>query len=287
MPKTACRNLTEDEVAVVLTNGFEGRFQHRNRCIFTLGLLSGFRISELLSIRIGDVCSITPGAGAKFFDRLVIDRSRMKGKKESRSVPLSVLCIDTLKKYLDDFEVIFGYPPSSKKELVTVSLSGTDREEIERKNAAIDLQNQIRAVMHRPLFRKMMIPETKQLVSGMYLFPSNKKSGKRYSRLNYRSVDLIYRNAFTKAGFTEVGAGVLSTHTCRKTFAAEMQRIHGTDLLSIQKSLGHRLITSTQAYLKAQDPAINSGILSAFGYLKKRQETIELLLEVDNTPDFT
>ena len=48
------RPLTNREVDVVLES-FTGRHAIRNRALFVLGIKSGFRVSEFLSLRIGDV----------------------------------------------------------------------------------------------------------------------------------------------------------------------------------------------------------------------------------------
>jgi integrase len=49
-----CRPLTAAEVAQV-TKAFTGPFALRNRAFFLMGVQTGYRISELLSLRVGDV----------------------------------------------------------------------------------------------------------------------------------------------------------------------------------------------------------------------------------------
>jgi integrase len=49
-----CRPLTDAEVELVRKT-FAGRYAARDRCLFILGIETGFRISELLSVRLGDV----------------------------------------------------------------------------------------------------------------------------------------------------------------------------------------------------------------------------------------
>jgi integrase len=77
-----CRPLTPDEVAVVLQS-FGGTFAARDYALFTLGLFSGFRVSELLSLRVKDVCQ-----HGQLVDRVTVQRRHMKRKRESRTVPL-------------------------------------------------------------------------------------------------------------------------------------------------------------------------------------------------------
>jgi len=74
-----CRPLTEAEVRRVLVS-FTGRHEVRNRCLFVLGVLCGFRISEMLSLRIKDVV-----AGGLVRKRVKVPKRNMKGSKEGRT----------------------------------------------------------------------------------------------------------------------------------------------------------------------------------------------------------
>lgn len=73
-----CRPLTDQEVAEVLS-----RLQVRDKALFTLGIRAGFRISELLSLKVGDIVQ-----NGTVVDRVTVQRRNMKGKKASRSVLL-------------------------------------------------------------------------------------------------------------------------------------------------------------------------------------------------------
>ncbi|QJB57464.1 tyrosine-type recombinase/integrase [Pseudodesulfovibrio sp. zrk46] len=74
-----CRPLTEVEVRRVLVS-FSGRYEVRNRCLFVLGVLCGFRVSEMLSLRIRDVV-----AGGLVCKRVKVPKRNMKGSKEGRT----------------------------------------------------------------------------------------------------------------------------------------------------------------------------------------------------------
>lgn len=78
-----CRPLTDDEVRSVWTLLGKGTNPLRDRALFLLGLRSGFRISELLSLRILDVY-----AEGHFGDRVSVARKHMKKKMEGRTVVL-------------------------------------------------------------------------------------------------------------------------------------------------------------------------------------------------------
>ena len=77
-----CRPLTDAEVALVLTS-FGGCYALRDKALFLLGLKSGFRISELLSLRLADVLH-----HGQLVDRVTVTRRHMKKKVEGRTVIL-------------------------------------------------------------------------------------------------------------------------------------------------------------------------------------------------------
>jgi site-specific recombinase XerD len=77
-----CRALSEVEV-VEVAKSFGGVYAARDKALFVLGVKSGFRISELLSLTIGDVYQ-----HGQWVDRVAVQRKHMKGKHQGRSVPL-------------------------------------------------------------------------------------------------------------------------------------------------------------------------------------------------------
>jgi integrase len=77
-----CRPLTDDEVRLV-SQSFGGPYAARDKALFMLGIKSGFRISELLSLRVGDVWQ-----HGQFVERVAVRRQHMKGKIQGRSVIL-------------------------------------------------------------------------------------------------------------------------------------------------------------------------------------------------------
>lgn len=68
----------------------------RDQCLFILGLYTGFRISELLSLTASDC--IQYGQVVK---SIVVKRSNMKGKRASRSVPLHEEARCYLERYIE------------------------------------------------------------------------------------------------------------------------------------------------------------------------------------------
>ena len=77
-----CRPLTEAEVDLV-QRSFGGAYADRDKALFLLGVKSGFRISELLSLRVGDV-----SPHGRIVERVTVARRHMKNKTEGRTVLL-------------------------------------------------------------------------------------------------------------------------------------------------------------------------------------------------------
>ena len=77
------RPLDNNEIRLVSAS-FDGIFEIRNRGLFMLGVSTGGRISELLSLQIGDVYQ----NGGAVTD-LLFDKSVVKGGEVSRAVPVN------------------------------------------------------------------------------------------------------------------------------------------------------------------------------------------------------
>ena len=77
------RPLDNDEIRRVSTC-FTGTFATRNRGLFMLGVSTGGRISELLSLQIGDVYQ-----NGKAISDLLFEKSVVKGGEVSRTVPVN------------------------------------------------------------------------------------------------------------------------------------------------------------------------------------------------------
>jgi integrase len=81
-----CRPLTEAEVALI-SQSFGGTYAARDRALFIVGVKTGFRIAELLSLQVGDVWQY-----GRIVDQITVERRHMKGgkagKTSGRTVPL-------------------------------------------------------------------------------------------------------------------------------------------------------------------------------------------------------
>ncbi len=79
-----CRPLTIEEIQQTLEN-FRGVFATRNRALFMLGICTGFRISELLSMKVGDLVDID----GELQSHVTVGKKDMKKKLRSRTVLLA------------------------------------------------------------------------------------------------------------------------------------------------------------------------------------------------------
>lgn len=80
------RPLTDSEISSVLNN----LKSDRNKCLFILGLKTGFRISELLSLTVKDVLG----------DRIKVFRRNTKGRMRSREIILHPLAVEFIKIHI-------------------------------------------------------------------------------------------------------------------------------------------------------------------------------------------
>jgi integrase len=91
-----CRPLSDEEITVV-SRSFGGTYAARDRALFILGLKSGFRISELLSLRVGDVLQ-----HGRLVDQVTVRRAHMKQRMEGRTVPLHAEAKHALAAWIDE-----------------------------------------------------------------------------------------------------------------------------------------------------------------------------------------
>lgn len=89
-----CRPLTEDEINKI-TKSFTGKYALRDKALFLLGVKSGFRISELLSLRILHIYQ-----HETFVNKVTVERKNMKKKIEGRTVLLHPVAKKTLEGLL-------------------------------------------------------------------------------------------------------------------------------------------------------------------------------------------
>lgn len=89
-----CRPLTDSEKEQVI-NAIDGRHCLRDRLLVILGIYAGFRVSEILSLRVKDVFQ-----NGQIPNHVSVQRCNMKGKREGRSVVLHKAVKDAILQYI-------------------------------------------------------------------------------------------------------------------------------------------------------------------------------------------
>lgn len=97
-----CRSLTDDEVRQV----YETLGNERDRCLFVLGLRTGLRISELLSLRVKDVWE-----NEQVTEWVTVSKANTKGRLESKTLPLAESARKAIQDYLSRREWLEGMQP--------------------------------------------------------------------------------------------------------------------------------------------------------------------------------
>ncbi len=122
------RPLTNEEIRRVVTC-FDGPFAVRNKCLFIIGVSTGGRISELLSLTLGDVYQ-----NDKPVSDLLFDRSIVKGKETSRAVPINADGRTAVKEIIGWHREQYGDPLDELRPLFP-SRNGNGIQPMTRQNA--------------------------------------------------------------------------------------------------------------------------------------------------------
>jgi integrase/recombinase XerD len=91
---SGCRPWNDDEVILIL-NSCSGRYAVRDRALLISGIYTGFRIGELLALKLKDIWS-----GTDVFPSVTVRASHMKGRKYSRTVPLHERAREALRAWI-------------------------------------------------------------------------------------------------------------------------------------------------------------------------------------------
>jgi site-specific recombinase XerD len=115
------RPLTDEEIQKCIGSFEISKYSIRNRALFILGLNTGFRISEILSLKIKHVKPYR-----EITDYLTVERRNMKKKQQSRTVVLNETCKQYLRDYLYEYAALFRVEPTPEMYLFK-SQKGTNR----------------------------------------------------------------------------------------------------------------------------------------------------------------
>lgn len=93
-----CRSLSQNEINLI-ADSFHGKYALRNKALFLTGVYTGYRVSELLSLRHSDVFN---GSGVR--THISVNRSKMKGKRSGRTLPLHPIAREALRQWIGSTE---------------------------------------------------------------------------------------------------------------------------------------------------------------------------------------
>jgi len=94
MTYTGARALRNEELEAIIA-GLTGRYAIRDRALISVGANTGFRISELLSLR---VCDVWENGAVR--PQITVSKLNMKGKKKARTMVLNERAADAVELLL-------------------------------------------------------------------------------------------------------------------------------------------------------------------------------------------
>lgn len=100
MDYTGCRPFTDHEYEKMLLT-FSGKYVSRDVAMFEVGIRTGFRISEILSMRVGDVF-----VDGRMRTSVIVKKCWMKGGKRSRTMPLHPKASNALFRWIIEAEFV-------------------------------------------------------------------------------------------------------------------------------------------------------------------------------------
>jgi site-specific recombinase XerD len=191
------RDYSDTEIDLV-RKSFGGRYALRDRCYFEMALQMGLRVSEMLSLTVGQVYQYN-----RVVDEASIERKHMKGGTAGKALGRILPVFAPTKPYI-----------LAWLQCMTSMLNVKDAKDIDPST---------------PLFMSRV----------------RNKDGSRGAI----SRELAWRIIKGIAREKEL-PGTVGTHSTRKTLARKAMA-WSNDIRVVQKLLGHRSLSSTEAYLKS------------------------------------
>lgn len=100
---TGMRPLTDQEIVQILSS-FEGRYPNRDKLLLLIGIKTGLRISEMLSLKVKDVLQF-----GTIMDKVSVERKNMKRKVVGRTILLHPEVKHALSIWLDELSKEPGF----------------------------------------------------------------------------------------------------------------------------------------------------------------------------------
>ena len=232
------RPLDNDEISRV-SAAFTGTFAVRNRGLFMLGVSTGGRISELLSLTLGDVYQ-----NGKPVGDLLYSKSIVKGGEVSRAVPVNVDGRDAIEDLTDWHREKYGtlapsrplFPSRNKKG--TVAMNRQTAHDI-LKDAFMDAGLNGKLATHSP--RKSFAQRVYEQSGDIYLVQEllghrNVATTQKYIGVNYASArEAVEGMALAAESYKMPLLGSSLKKEADKTLFLELA-LRGYDLASLREN---------------------------------------------------
>jgi site-specific recombinase XerD len=208
----------------LVRKSFSGRYALRDRCFFELALATGLRVSESLSITVGQVYQY-----GEIPDTLSIERRFMKGGKPTKEKPRPADHVD-------------GCACSAcKPKRKGPTAEGRTLPVFDETKPYILAWLKCLAVMLHVQDPKAIDPSTPLFCSRVRNKDGSRRAIARETA--WRIIKAIAReNRFD---------GKIATHSTRKTLAQQAEDVFGGDIRKVQKILGHKSLSSTEHYTRS------------------------------------
>lgn len=192
------RPLTNDEIRKV-ADCFEGLYAERNRGLFVLGVSTGGRISELLSLRIGDVWQNNKPVSDLLFDKAIV-----KGGEVSRAVPVNFDGREAIKGLIDWHRENHGAIAPTRPLFPSRQGGAMDRRMahavLKTAFEAAGLNGKLATHSMRKSFAQRLYEQTNDIFAVQEMLGhKNVATTQRYLGVNYASVrDAVEKMAFSR-----------------------------------------------------------------------------------------
>ena len=209
------RPLDNTEIRQV-ANGFDGIFAVRNRGLFVLGVSTGGRISELLSLKVEDVWQNDASVTDLLFDRFIV-----KGGEVSRAVPVNADGRDAIEALMDWHAEGFGRVESDRMLFPSRQSTGaidrrTAHEALKKAFEAAGLNGKLATHTMRKSFAQRLYDQTADIFAIQEMLGHKSvATTQRYLGVNYSTVrEAVEQMAFSA---TERDIDTLLTQTLKTT----------------------------------------------------------------------
>lgn len=210
------RPLSNREIVQVISC-FEGVYEVRNRSLFVLGVSTGGRISELLGLVVRDVWQ-----NHRAVSDLLFDKSIVKGKDESRAVPVNLDGREAIEQVIDWHQEKFGKVKASRVLFVSRQGSGA----MNRRTAHVvlkaafesaGLNGKLATHSMRKSFAQRLYEQTGDIFAVQEMLGhKNVSTTQKYLGVNYANIrEAVEQMAFGRK-ITEVSKSSLKTATAEE-----------------------------------------------------------------------